>query len=76
MIRSVPLDVTQVALIEEIGVELMRRGDLRATTLLAVVLQWRLLGQPPAFSCDVDESGGMAEVVELHDYSRRVTPCA
>ena len=74
MIRSVPLDETQVALIEEIGVELMRRGDLRATTLLAAVLQWRLLGQP-AFSCDVDESAGMAEVVELHDYSRRV-PCA
>ncbi len=76
MIRSVPLDVTQVALIEEIGVELMRRGDLRATTLLAVVLQWRLLGQPPAFRCEhVDESAGLAEVVELHEWSKQV-PCA
>ncbi len=72
MIRSVPLDVTQVTLIEEIGVELMRRADPRAATLLAVVLQWRSLGR---FACDPDESGGMAEVVELNGYSRKA-PCA
>ena len=72
MIRSVPLDETQVALIEEIGVELMRRADPRAATLLTVVLQWGLLGQ---FACDPDESGGMAEVVELNGYSKKA-PCA
>ena len=73
MIRSVPLYVTQVVAIEEVGIELMRRADPRAATLLAVVLQWRSLGQ---FACDdVDESAGMAEVIELHGWSKQV-PCA
>ncbi len=35
----------------------------------------RLLGEIRAFRCDVDESAGMAEVVELNGYSRKAPPC-
>ncbi len=44
-----------------------------AICISAKALRWR--GELEAFRCDIDESAGMAEVVELHDYSRRI-PCA
>lgn len=80
-VRAVPMDAEQAHLIEELGLELMRRHDDRATRLLTIFLTWKISSPatlqniPAAFRCDVDESAGMAEVVELHGYSRR-TPCA
>lgn len=80
-VRAVPIDALQADLIEEIGLELLRKGDRdRATQLLTVYLAWKVsrparVADIPAFRCNVDESAGMAEVVELHGYSRKV-PCA
>ena len=78
MIRTVPLDIEQARLIEEVGKELLGAGDPRATKLLTIYLAWTY--SPEAlyhreFHCDVDESAGMAEVVQLQGYSRKV-PCA
>jgi hypothetical protein len=42
-VRNVPLDADQIAAIEEIGEELLRQGDPRASSLLTIGLQWRLL---------------------------------
>ncbi len=72
--RAVPLDVTQITVLEEIGMELVRAGDVRAPVVLSVVLQWRSLGRP-AFAFEPDESAGLADVVELHGWSKQV-PCA
>jgi len=45
-----------------------------AICISAKALRWR--GELEAFRCDIgDESGGMAEVVELNGWSKRV-PCA
>ncbi len=46
--------------------------SLLAVRLAEKVLRWR--GETGVFACDVDESGGMAEVVELSGYSRKA-PC-
>ena len=47
------------------------RNNACAIALGAVTLRLReQLG--PVFACNVDESAGMAEVVELHGYSRKV----
>jgi hypothetical protein len=45
--------------------------------LLSRCLTWRFdagIGGEP-FRCHIDESAGMAEVVELHGHSRRVDAC-
>lgn len=44
-----------------------------ALRLAALALRFR--GEFGAFRCDVDESSGMAEVIELHAWSKQV-PCA
>lgn len=75
MIRSVPLDEEQYLFIEDLGKEFIRAGQQeKGTRLLAIALAWRV--SPVArFECEVDESAGMADVVELEGYSRKV-PCA
>lgn len=62
-IRFVPLTVDQAQTIAEIGKDLLRQGDARAAMLLALYLQWRLLGQ------------ASSNVVSLDAYSRRA-PCS
>ena len=72
-IRYVALDSEQAALLEEVGVDLLREGDEeRATKLLAIHLAWRY-AKTQRFACDVDESGGLAELLDLHDFSKRVS---
>ncbi len=44
-----------------------------AICISAKALRWR--GELEAFRCDIDESAGLAEVVELNGWSKRV-PCA
>ncbi len=44
-----------------------------ASRMAAIVLRKR--GELNGFRCDIDESAGMAEVVELHRWSKQV-PCA
>ncbi len=78
--RSVPIDAECMAAVEAVGLELLRADDPRASKLLSVVLRWKVsreIGDPdfPHFACDVDESAGLAEVVELQSYSRKA-PCA
>ena len=67
--RAIALSFDQAVTIEEVGQELLAKGDQRATTLLSVVLAWRY-AMPLEFHCNVDESAGMAQVVDLH--SRKV----
>jgi hypothetical protein len=80
-VRAVAMDAEQASLIEELGLELMRQGDERSTRLLTIFLAWKISSRatlsniPTAFRCDPDESAGLAEVVELHGYSKRA-PCA
>lgn len=79
-IRAVPIDALQADLIEEIGLELMRKGDERASRVLAIFLAWKVsrraeVSDIPVFRCDIDESAGMADVVELHGWSKKA-PCA
>jgi hypothetical protein len=62
--------------LERIGQDLLRRGDEAAVEVLSLVLYMRseAVGQGVQFRCEIDESAGMAEVVELDGYSRKV-PC-
>ena len=64
--RSVVIDSEQAALLEEIGERMMREYDERAIKVLAIALAYRYA----PFACNIDESAGMADVVDLH--SRRV----
>lgn len=73
--RSVPLTEEQYLFIEDLGKELLRAAQHEtATKLLAIALAWRVSPEVPnVFACDgIDESAGMAELVNLHDFSRRV----
>lgn len=52
----VSIDEEQARVIEQVGKELLRAQDVRATTLLAVFLAWRLAsGQADTFSRRVPE---------------------
>lgn len=74
--RTIAVDSETVRLIEIAGERLLREGEYyRGTKLLAFVLAWRALGRTVEFRCDIDESAGMAEVVELQGWSRKV-PCS
>ena len=77
MTRAVPLTSEQARSLEALGLELFRKGDdRRASMVLAIVLAWRVAPVvSDRFECDVDESAGMAEVIQLQGYSRRA-PCA
>ena len=81
--RAVPLDEEQFLFIEGLGKDFIRVGDQdTATKLLAIALAWKVSRDVPEplendrdFRCWIDESGGLAEVVELAGYSRKA-PCA
>ena len=66
--RRVAIDAEQAALLEEIGERMLREQDERATKILALTLAYRYA----AFECEIDESAGLAEVVQLGEYSRKV----
>lgn len=68
--RQIVLEAEQAYMLEDLGQELLRRNDLRATQVLAIVLAWRF----SSGSGSEPEEAGLAEVVELHGYSRGV-PC-
>lgn len=65
-LRTIAVDSETVRLIEIQGERLLREGENYAgTNLLTFVLSWQNLGRPVEFHCDIDESAGLAEVVEL-----------
>lgn len=73
--RTVYIDAAELAAVEAGADALVRAGDYdNWVKLAALALKWKFNGEP-VFACDVDESGGLADVVELHGYSRK-TPCA
>ena len=73
--RVVVIDAEQAQILEELGERLMREHDERAFKVLAVSLAYRYA--KPSFECDVDESAGLAEVVDLREriaaYSKKVS---
>ena len=70
--RSVPLDEEQYLFIEGLGKDFIRVGDQEtATKLFAIALAWKV-SPISRFGCDPDESAGLAEVHDLHDFSRKV----
>ena len=80
-LRSVPISGEQVALVERLGEELIRAGRYEdATSLLAIRLGWSVsppvrepLENDPDFRRWMEEQGMLAEVVELHGHSKRVS---
>lgn len=66
-LRTIAVDSETVRLIEIAGERLLREGaNYQGTNLLTFVLSWHNLGRPVESHCDdIDESAGMAEVVEL-----------
>ncbi len=59
--------------LEDAAAALYRAGAYtEAICISAKALRWR--GELEAFRCDIDESAGMAEVIELNGYSRKA-PC-
>jgi hypothetical protein len=58
-----------VQTLEAAGKALLRHHENELGTRVLVLA---LLHRPPVFACNVDESAGMAEVVELQNYSRCV----
>ena len=77
--RAVFITDADILAIENAGYSLYRaKEDSQALTLHALALRFRSelgIGLHDEFRCDVDESAGMAEVVELKGYSKRV-PCS
>lgn len=71
--RAVVIDAEQAQILEEIGEQMMRDHDDRAFKVLAISLAFRY-AKPVAFKCDVDESAGLAEVIDMYGYSKRVGP--
>ena len=74
--RHMPICFEDIEEMEREGEELMRlnRAGLGVKALarsLRLRQEWSM-HEPLAFACDVDESAGMADVVEMHDQSRRV----
>lgn len=73
--RTVVIDAEQAAILEELGEQMLRDRDDRAFKVLAVSLAYRYA--TPAFVCDVDESAGMADVVDIRErlaaYSKKVS---
>ena len=69
--RVVPMSTATHETVEQIGLELLKAGDERASVLLGIALAWRAAPESH-FACDIDESAGMAEVVELNKWSTRV----
>lgn len=64
----------EINTIEAVGQDLLRHGDAeRGLVLLALCLKWRSVGREiaPPESSDSDEAAELAEVIELHGWSRR-----
>ena len=70
--RSVEIDEQSIAELEELGLELLSAGDIRATKLLTLALAWGFAAETPAFHCHIDESAGLAELYALDAHSRKV----
>lgn len=74
--RHLKVCFEDIEALEKAGEELMRSSKpSEGLNVLTVALRLRqewALYEPPAFACDVDESAGMAEVTDLHDFSKRV----
>lgn len=74
-LRTVAIDYETIQTIESVGEDLLRQDDPdRGLRLLTLVLTWRSLGKREFHCDDIDESAGLADVVELNGYSRKV-PC-
>ena len=76
-IRRVSLYAGDLEDLEEAGKRLIRHHDTTTgLRLLAIALRLReqsgFRAADQVFMCDVDESAGMADVIELHGYSRCV----
>jgi hypothetical protein len=76
--RPVSLSREDILAIEKAAEAQIAHGGVKeGFYLLSRCLTWRYdagIGGEP-FRCHVDESAGMAEVVELHGHSRRVDAC-
>lgn len=73
--RHLKVCMEDIEAIEKAGEELMRSSKpSEGLSVLTIALRlreaWRLF-DPPAFACDIDESAGMADVIELHGHSTR-----
>ena len=77
MTRTVYIEDEDVLAIEAGAEAAIRGGDIETWKKLAVLaLKWKFNGEE-VFACHVDESAGLAEVVELRGYSRKASPpCA
>ena len=74
--RNLRLCFKDIEAMEKAGEELMRSH--KATQGLAILVvalrlrqEWQM-HEPLAFACNVDESAGMAEIHDLHDFCKRV----
>ncbi len=71
--RAIPIHEDAIRDIEKLGEELLYAGDIRASILLTLALAWQYAPEvKPAFTCNVDESAGLAELYALDPHSRRV----
>jgi len=73
--RHLKVCMEDIEALEKAGEELMRSFKTsEGLNVLTIALRlreaWRLFD--PVFACDVDESAGMAEVVELREYGKKV----
>ena len=68
------VSISDIETIERAGHVLFRLAENdQAIKLLALALRLREEALTPVkFFCDIDESGGLAEVVELDEWSKRV----
>jgi hypothetical protein len=70
--RSLAIGAHEIATIESVGQDLLRQGDAqRGLTLLALCLAWRSVGRPLPLPAPSEPSERLADVVDLHAYSRR-----
>ncbi len=67
--RSIPIDREQAVVIEEVGLELLRVGDHRASKLLALALAWRVA---PSAAPSTETRRQLAEVIAIDTFSRKV----
>lgn len=59
--KQVAIDAETAAILEELGERMLREHDDRAFKILSLALAYRYA----PFACDIDESAGIAEVVDL-----------
>jgi hypothetical protein len=72
VIRAVPITSDQHAVVEQIGMALMRQGSYDdATVLMSIALAWKYA---PVVSFG-DDSDTLAEVVDFPGHSVKAPPC-